>query len=265
MEAETRTALGRALRTTAMLAGLVVIWEVATRAELLNVFLFPAPTTIAGDTIEAFSDPPYISGAPLWYHIVKSVYRSLAGWVLGVFLGVAFGLVVEWRRQLGAVATALLEFTRPIPVILALPILVLIIGMGDTPRIIIIAWAVFVFQAINTIYGVRSARGALLPDVVRSFGGGEVDVLAKSVMGLARPQIVAGMRQGVGIALVLMVASELILSTDGLGWFIVYARRGLYPSLMYGGIFMVGLLGIMFGSLFRRLETHLLRAYIISN
>ena len=187
MEADTRTVLGRALRTTAVLAGLVVIWEVASRAELLNAFLFPAPTTIVRDTIEAFSDPPYISGAPLWFHIVKSVYRSLAGWIIGVILGVVFGLVVEWRRQLGAVATALLEFTRPIPVILALPILVLIIGLGDTPRIIIIAWAVFVFQAINTIYGVRSARGALLPDVVRSFGGGEVDVLTKSVMGLARP------------------------------------------------------------------------------
>ena len=161
-------------------------------------------------------------------------------------------------------ATALLEFARPIPVILALPVLVLVIGLGDWPRIIIIAWAVFVFVAINTIYGVRGARGALLPDVIRSFGGSEIDVLLKSVLGLARPQIVAGMRQGVGIALVLMVASELILSTNGLGWFILYTRRSLFPSLMYGGIVMVGLLGIVFGALFRRLESHLLRAYATS-
>lgn len=252
----------RAGKTIAVLAVIFGLWETISRAGLVNQFLFPPPTQVFTDTVEAFTNPPYNTGAGLLFHIGKSAYRAVVGWVIGVVVGVVFGIAVEWWNKPGSVATAILEFLRPIPVILFLPVLVLIFGIGDVSRIIVIAWASFIFVAINTIFGVRTAKQALLPDVVRTFGGTDTQVLAHSVFGLSLPQIVAGARQAVGIALVLMVASELILSTDGLGWFILFMRRSLFPAEMYGAILIVGILGLVFGTLFELLQRRILRPYI---
>ena len=251
-----------AIKTALVLAAVFGIWELISRAELVNPFLFPPPSQVFTDTVTAFTDPPYTTGRGLLFHIGKSVYRAVAGWVIGVVVGVVFGIAVEWWNKPGSVATSILEFLRPIPVILFLPVLVLIVGIGDLSRIIVIAWASFIFVAINTIFGVRTAKGALLPDVVCSFGGTAPQVLTKAVFGLALPQILAGARQAVGIALVLMVASELILTNDGLGWFILFMRRSLFPAEMYGAILIVGLLGLLFGALFQRLEKRILRPYV---
>ena len=252
----------RGLKTIVVLGVIFGAWEYVSRAELVNAFLFPPPTQVFTDTLTAFTDPPYRSGKGLLFQIFKSVYRAVAGWTIGVAVGIVFGVVVEWWNKPGSVAISILEFLRPIPVILFLPVLVLIVGIGDLSRIIVIAWASFIFVAINTIFGVRTAKQSLLPDVVRSFGGNETLVLRQAVFGLAVPQIVAGARQAVGIALVLMVASELILSTDGLGWFILFMRRSLFPAQMYGAILIVGLLGLIFGALFQRLERRILRPYL---
>ncbi|MGH8871178.1 MAG: ABC transporter permease [Acidimicrobiia bacterium] len=255
-------ARGRGLKTGVVLVSILVIWELISRAGLVDQFLFPPPSRIFADTIRSFTDPPYRSGEGLLFHIGKSVYRAVIGWSLGVTAGVLFGITVEWWDRPGSIAAAIVEFLRPIPVILFLPVLVLVVGIGDVSRIIVIAWACFIFVAINTIFGVRTAKQALLPDVVRSFGGPSQLVLRKAVLGLALPQIVAGARQAVGVGLVLMVASELILTTDGIGWFMLFMRRSLFPAQMYGSILIVGLLGLLFGALFRRLERRVLRPYV---
>ena len=252
----------RGLKTILVLSVIFSLWEFVSRAEMVNPFLFPPPTQVFTDTLTAFTNPPYRSGEGLLFQIGKSVYRSVTGWTIGVIAGVLFGIVAEWWNKPGSVAISVLEFLRPIPVILFLPVLVLIVGIGDLSRIIVIAWASFIFVSINTIFGVRTAKQSLLPDVVRSFGGSETLVLRQAVFGLAVPQIVAGARQAVGIALVLMVASELILSTDGIGWFILFMRRSLFPAQMYGAILIVGILGLIFGALFQRLEKRILRPYI---
>ena len=258
----TTSAWIRGLKTIIVLAAIFGAWEYVSRAEMVNPFLFPPPSQVLTETLTAFTDPPYRSGDGLLFHIGKSTYRAAAGWLIGVVAGVVFGVVVEWWNKPGSVAISLLEFLRPIPVILFLPVLVLVVGIGDLSRIIVIAWASFIFVAINTIFGVRTAKQSLLPDVVRSFGGTETLVLRRAVFGLAVPQIVAGARQAVGIALVLMVASELILSTDGLGWFILFMRRSLFPAEMYGAILIVGILGLIFGALYQRLQKRILRPYI---
>ena len=252
----------RPLKTAVVLALIFGTWEVISRAGTVNPFLFPPPSQVFTDTLTAFSDPPYTTGQGLLFHTGKSIYRAIAGWIIGVVVGVVFGIAVEWWNKPGSVAISILEFLRPIPVILFLPVLVLIVGIGDLSRIIVIAWASFIFVAINTIFGVRTAKGALLPDVVRSFRGTQPQVLRKAVFGLALPQILAGARQAVGIALILMVASELILANDGIGWFILFMRRSLFPAEMYGAILLVGLLGLLFGALFQRLEKRVLRPYV---
>lgn len=254
---------GKILRTLVVLGVFTGIWQLVHRFELLNPFLFPAPSDIVIETYRVFLEPPRGLAESLLWHLGKSLQRALIGWVLGCLAGISFGFGIEWARGLlGRVGNGLLEFARPVPSILVLPVLTVFLGITDWPRILVIAWGAFIFVAINTIFGVRSARQSLLPSVIRSFGGGDWMVLRKAVLGLAAPQIVAGMRQAVGVALILMVASELILATDGIGWFIGYTRRLLDPPLMYGSIVVVGLVGLILGALFRRLQGFLLRGHV---
>jgi ABC-type nitrate/sulfonate/bicarbonate transport system permease component len=249
-------------RTLVVLGTLALAGELVNYFELLNPFLFPAPSDIFEQTVKAFFEPPRGVSEGLLYHIAKSLWRALAGWLIGTAAGIAFGLAVEWPRGLPSrMGNGLLEFARPVPSILVLPILTVFLGITDWPRILVIAWGVFIFVAINTIFGVRHARQTLLPSVIRSFGGNSSMVIRKAVVGLATPQIVAGMRQAVGIALILMVATELVLATDGIGWFIGYTRRLLMPPLMYGAIIIVGLIGVLLGALFRRFQSFVLRGY----
>lgn len=246
-----------------MLAFLVGVWELVNRFELLNPFLFPAPSDVASQTARAFVEPPRGLSQSLLYHLGKSLQRAFIGWGIGSVAGIAFGVAVEWSRGLTSrVGTGLLEFARPVPSILVLPVLTVFLGITDWPRILVIAWGAFIFVAVNAIFGVRHARQSLLPSVVRSFGGGNWMILRKAVFGLAAPQIVAGMRQAVGVALILMVATELILATDGIGWYIGYTRRLLATPLMYGSIVIVGIVGFLLGALFRRLQDFLLRGHV---
>jgi ABC-type nitrate/sulfonate/bicarbonate transport system permease component len=253
---------GKGFRTLTVLTVLAGIWELVSRLRLLDPFLFPAPSEVAGETVRAFFEPPRGLQESLFYHLGKSLQRALIGWGIGSAVGIAFGVAIEWTRGLpGRIGNSLLEFARPVPSILVLPVLTVFLGITDWPRILVIAWGVFIVVAINTMLGVRSARQALLPSVIRSFGGNGWMILRKAVFGLAAPYIVAGMRQAVGMAVILMVATELILATDGIGWFIGYTRRLLSPPLMYGSVVMVGLVGLGLGALFRLLQKRLLRGH----
>jgi len=253
---------GKGFRTLIVLVVLAGAWELISRLGLLDPFLFPPPSVVAGETLRAFIEPPRGLQESLFYHLGKSLQRALIGWVIGSVAGIAFGVTIEWSRGVaGRVGNGLLEFARPVPSILMLPVLTVFLGITDWPRILVIAWGVFIIVAINTMLGVRSARQSLLPSVVRSFGGNGWMILRKAILGLAAPHIVAGMRQAVGMAVILMVATELILATDGIGWFIGYTRRLLSPPLMYGSVVVVGLVGLGLGALFRLLQKRLLREH----
>ena len=254
----------RSWRTVIVLAALLALWQWISDAEILDPFLFPSPTKIFSDTTDALFESPNrtVGSDGLIFHMLASLRRAALGWLLGGALGILFGLVVQWwPGVVSNTGNSLLEFLRPIPVILFLPMLVVIIGIGDTARVLVIATSVFIVVAINTMYGVRSAYGSLLSDVAASFGAGQMMTLRKVVIGKAAPQIVAGLRQGVAIALILMVASELILANDGLGWYMNITRKSFRTSLTYGTIIMVGILGLVLSWLFLRLERWLLRGY----
>ena len=171
---------GRLPRTLLVLAALVGVWQWVSRAEVLDPFLFPPPTTVLSDTIDALFEPPSpaLGSEGLLFHVQASLRRAALGWLLGGAVGILFGLVVQWWSGIvSETGNAMLELLRPIPIILMLPMLVVIIGIGDTPRVLVIAASVFVVVAINTMYGVRSARGSLLNDVARSFGAGPIMTL----------------------------------------------------------------------------------------
>jgi ABC-type nitrate/sulfonate/bicarbonate transport system permease component len=183
--------------------------------------------------------------------------RAAAGYFLAaavcIPLGVAMGLSGRVHRALEVVV----ETLRPIPPPVVIPVAMLFLGIGDLMKIFVIffscAWPIL----LNTIDGVRNID-RLLVDTARTFGLARGKTILKVVLPAAAPQIMTGLRISLSITLILVVISEMIGSTDGIGYFILNAQRRLKVDQMYAGMIALALLGYFLNQAFLFVSKRLL-------
>jgi ABC-type nitrate/sulfonate/bicarbonate transport system permease component len=218
-------------------------WELASRGEILNPLFFPAVTRI----LKSFFSLLWSGEIPA--QILNSVRRAAAGYALAaaVFipLGILMGLFDSLRRALGIVV----ETARPIPPPVVVPVAMLFFGLGDGMKIFVIfissAWPIL----LNTIDGVRNIDRVLV-HTARTFGLSHGTAIMKVILPAASPQIMTGLRVALAITLILVVISEMVGSSDGIGYFILDAQRRLKVDRMYAGMLSLALLGYLLNRLF---------------
>jgi NitT/TauT family transport system permease protein len=225
----------RALRMGSPLA-LLALWEVLVRAHVLDARFFPAPSAIARD-FAAFA----ASGA-LAANLGITLERIAAGLALGGIPGVAVGLAIGINRWARAFLEPLIALLYPVPKIALIPLVLLIFGLGEAGKYALIGIGVFFIMAINTEAGVRQIEPALL-EAARAFRLRTRTLYAKVLLPAALPNIFAGLKLSIGIAIVLAVAAELRASNSGLGFVIWNAWETLQVERMYAALVVVSLLG----------------------
>lgn len=247
----------RALRVLARVLGLpvilLVLWWAAT-AGGAN-FYFPPPTKVA----TTFTDV-WLS-ARMFHDVLPSVLRLLAGLLLATVLGIALGVPVGLSRRLRAIVEPILEFARAIPPPVLVPVLLLIAGVGDTMKILVIISGCLWPILLNTVEGVR-AVDEVLADACRGYGIGGVGRIRHLVLPGAGPQIMAGIRQALSIGIILMVISEMFASSSGLGFAILEFQRGFQIPEMWSGMVVLSLIGLILSVVFRRIERRFLSWYL---
>ncbi|HTM10806.1 MAG TPA: ABC transporter permease [Verrucomicrobiae bacterium] len=229
----------------------LALWETTARAGLANPLLFPAMSRI----LTSFA--ALIGSGEIPAQILTSLRRAAAGYFLAaaVFipLGVAMGLFDRVYRALAIVIEAL----RPIPPPVVIPVAMLFFGLDDAMKIFVIffscAWPIL----LNTIDGVRSVDRVLV-DTARTFGLARVKTILHVVLPAAAPQIATGLRISLSITLILVVISEMVGSSDGIGYFILNAQRRLKIDQMYAGMIALALLGYILNQAFLFLSKRLL-------
>lgn len=230
----------------------LVAWGIwSTRSA--NQF-FPGPITIA----EAFTET-WISQA-LIDDVLPSLSRLAVGIIASIVLGVAAGTLiglVGWLRDL---LEPLLEFFRAIPPPVLIPVVMLMLGITDTMKVVVIVSGAIWPILLNTIEGVR-ATDSVMTETAQSFQLTRWERLWFLVLPAASPRIMTGVRQGVSVALILMVISEMFASSSGLGYRIAYFQRNYLIAEMWSGILLLGLVGILLAALFGLAERHVLRWY----
>ena len=152
----------------------------------------------------------------------------------------------------------LVEVLRPIPGPAYLPILVLFVGIGHEMKVTLIFLASLFPILLNTYSGVRSIDRVQL-DTARTLGLTTLQTFRELVLPAASPQILTGMRISLAISLILAILGEMIVSNDGLGYFVLLAQRTFKVPDMYAGIFTLALLGYMLNRLFLMIESRLIR------
>ncbi|GAA4342459.1 ABC transporter permease [Variovorax defluvii] len=227
---------------------LLAAWQFASTSLLDETTrsLLPAPTTVAVAAWELI-----VSGE-LLRHLVDSLRREFIAfcWALvAIPLGVAMG----WWKPVHEQLDPLIEMLRPIPPLAWIPLSILWFGIGDTQNQFIIFLGIFFPILLNTITGVRSVEPNLVR-AARCLGSGEGAVLRRVVLRAALPQIVTGIRIGLGVGWMALVAAELVGASSGLGFLINDARTLLRTDIVIVGMIAIGLVGLALDLLIRVLS-----------
>ncbi|MGC4806119.1 ABC transporter permease [Micromonospora sp. DT233] len=192
--------------------------------------------------------------------VLPSVYRLLAGLFASILLGVAAGVVIGRLRPVRELLEPLLEFFRAIPPPVLIPVAMLLLGITDTMKVVVIVSGAIWPILMNTIEGVR-ATDSVMMETAQSFRISRWDRLWLLIVPAASPRIMTGVRQALSVALILMVISEMFASSAGLGYRIAYFQRNYLIAEMWSGILLLGLIGVLLAVAFGVVERRALRWY----
>ena len=233
------------------LVAVLLLWELASRTRILNPQFFPPVTDILGTFVALWRNNVFPQ------HLAATLTRMAIGFGIAALLGIGLGLIMGRWRGVYDVFEPLVEFLRPMPPVALIPVLILLVGIGDEMKVIVVAFASLFPILLNTVDGVRGVHPTLL-DVARTFHFSELATLRRVILPAALPQIVAGLRISLAIALIVALVSEMIGATAGMGYFVLQAQRGLRIRDMYAAIVMLALLGYALNWLFLLFEARLL-------
>ncbi|GAA1754638.1 ABC transporter permease [Aeromicrobium alkaliterrae] len=239
-------------------AGLAMLWLpiavlaaawVATAAA--DSFYFPTPPVILEALIDGFRQDH------LWDDLVFSVRNIGVAVLLGSAAAVCVGLIIGESRALTHATAPFLTFARATPMVAFIPIFIITFGIGAAPKIIVIAIGVFWPVLLNTITGIRGIHPAVRETAV-SFRIPKLLYLRRIVLPGAAPQIFAGLRIAIAVALVLMVVSEIYGSSVGLGNYILESGARFQVAATWAGTVVIGALGYGLSSALILLERRVL-------
>jgi ABC-type nitrate/sulfonate/bicarbonate transport system permease component len=226
---------------------LLLVWEILVRARVLDSRFFPMPSDVIHDlVVQGLS-------ADLWLNVGFTVSRMLVGFVLGaipgVLLGIAMGLSPVLRQFLQPVIAAI----YPIPKVALFPLIMLIFGLGESSKWMIVAVAVFFQVLMSTLAGVVNIERVYL-DVAADFRASRWQAYRTIALPAALPFIFTGFQLGLGMALIVVVIAENFGTERGLGYVIWHSWQIFEVRDMYVALIVVALLGYVSQLLLARLE-----------
>jgi ABC-type nitrate/sulfonate/bicarbonate transport system permease component len=242
----------RILLAVALPVVLVAVWWFASAGS--TEFYFPPLARIVGVFPETWFGPRMVDD------VLPSLARLGTGYAAAFVLGVGLGMLIGANRTLRAVVEPLLEFLRAVPPPVLVPILMLMAGIGDLMKVLVIISGCLWPILLNTVEGVR-AVDEVLTDTCRSYKiRGRLKMWHLTVRA-ASPQIVAGARQALSIGIILMVISEMFAASSGIGFTVIQFKDGFRIPQMWSGVLLLGLLGVLLALVFRLVERRVLGWY----
>jgi ABC-type nitrate/sulfonate/bicarbonate transport system permease component len=228
---------------------LIAAWQAVGAAGTL--YYLPSFTTVASHV------GTLLSGSELTSTVLPSAGRAVAGYLLGSALGLTVGVLIGYQRSLDPWVRPVLEFFRALPAPLAVSLGLVLLGFSTPTRIVVIAFGCFWPVVVNADDGARRVDQRLL-DTARVAQLSRPAILLRVVLPASLPQAVAGLRFGVSIALVMMVISELIGASSGLGYFISNAENNFAYADLWAAVVVLGIIGWLATSLFSLAERRIL-------
>lgn len=223
----------------------LAVWELLSRTAL-NANLVPPPSVVAGVAAGM------LQSGELFLHIAISLRRIFVGFLLGSALGIAIGVAAARSRLVWDALQPLLAVCSSVPPIALIPLAMLWFGIDEGARLFLIVYLAAVLMVPSTVNGVRSIP-SIRVRAAESLGARRRDVYLRVMLPDALPFILSGLRITLGFCFMVVVAAEMIGANSGIGYLIMQSRFYALTTKMFVGILVLGMLGMAFDALFRRL------------
>lgn len=247
-----RMALGllAGIRKFALAFVLFAVWEAGVRAGLINGDIFPAPSAVARSIGEL------AQLGILWTDIQASVIRITVGFLIASAVATVLAIVLARSDRLAYYVMPIIDLIRPISVIAWIPLAILWFGLGNKPAWFIIFLGAFFPIFTNTYLGIRSVEHIHV-QVAECLGAGRWLFVKEVLFPSALPYILTGMRIGLGVGWMCVIAAEMIAATSGLGYMIQLARSLIETEKVIGGMIVIGVIGFVMNQLMLYAERRL--------
>ncbi len=223
------------------------LWEMLGYSGLVPPLFLPRFSAVLVSGYEM------VASGEIFAHLFASLWRIGWGFFLGAGLGVFTGVAVGYFQLVDDTARPLVAATYPIPKIAILPLLILWLGIGEGSKVAVITLGVFFPVVINVRAGVRNVDPLLIKAAL-SLGSGPLNVIRKVILPMTLPMIFAGLKLGVGIALLLVVTAEMIAADKGIGFLILSSADLMQTTRLLFGIMVLSGMGISFAWILDKLE-----------
>ena len=242
---------GTAVISALTVVSLLALWAVVTGAHWIKPLFLPGPDAILVAFRQAWSGT--FDGNPLYVQAGASLARVLGAFGLAALFGIPAGLAMGLNRYARAALDPIIEFYRPLPPLAYLPLMVIWFGIGETAKVLLIFLACFAPVALATRAGVLSASRDQV-NAALSMGASRLQVVMHVVLPAAMPEILVGLRIGMGVGWTTLVAAEMVAANAGLGQMVLSASNFLRTDVVIMGILVIGVFAILFEVLMRWLE-----------
>jgi ABC-type nitrate/sulfonate/bicarbonate transport system permease component len=245
-------------RTTAVLfplisfGSLILLWHIVVKAGIFQELVMPAPWTVAKTFYRFFIDGEF------FIHLWASFSRIITGFFFGACFGVILGIFVGHFQLFEQLLDPLIQALRPIPIAAWLPLAIVWFGIGDKPGIFLIVIGTFFPIFINTVHGVKFTQPILIR-AAHMLGATPWRLLIYVILPSALPNILTGIRIGLGLAWVCVVISELLGVTAGLGFIIWDAQVYLHTDKVIVGMMVIGAMGTLTDRILLYISSRLLK------
>jgi taurine transport system permease protein len=239
------------LVSTVTVAGLFLLWWVATHLGWIRPLFLPKPEAIWVAVKQAVAGD--LDNHTLWVHVGWSLYRVVSAFALAVLTGIPIGLMMGMSRLARGVFDPPIEFYRPLPPLAYLPLMIIWFGIGELSKVLLIYLACFAPVALAARAGVRSVSQEQL-NAALSMGASRAQVIRYVVFPAALPEILVGLRIGMGVGWTTLVAAEMVAASAGLGQMVLNASNFLRTDVVIMGIILIGAFAYLFEIGMRWLE-----------
>jgi sulfonate transport system permease protein len=220
--------------------------EVAVRAGVVPARLFPAPSEI----LATIGD---LASRGLFAHVAVSVARVIVGFLAGASLAIVIAVWVGLSRRAESLLDPTFQALRAVPSLAWVPLLLLWLGIDEVPKITLIAIGSFFPIYLSVVAGIRNVDRKLV-EVGEIYGLSRGDLVRRIFLPAALPHLFTGLRTGLSLAWMFLVAAELIAATKGLGYLLTDGRETSRPDIVLASILLLALLGKLSDSVLKSLE-----------
>ena len=230
---------------------LIFLWWLVTEMHWIKPLFLPSPVAVVDRFFKVWNEE--FSGATLWQHTLWSLFRVFGAFFLACVTAIPVGIAMGVNRAFRGVFDPPIEFYRPIPPLGYLPLTVIWLGIGDLQKVTLIYLAIFAPMAMNARAGVRSVSIEQI-HAAYSMGATRAQVVWHVILKGALPEILTGMRIGIGFGWTTLVAAEMVAAQAGLGFMVLSAAEFLVTEVVILGIVVIGVIAYLFELFMRWLE-----------